>query len=171
MKKRWCVMISGTGSNLNALLNSGANIALVISSSSNAFGLLKARRYGIPTIVLSQPIVWGKVLEDLEHYRIDNIFLAGFMKIVPESFLKSFWGAIVNLHPSLLPKYPGLDSIQKAFQKNDELGCTVHHVIPVVDSGEIILQRHVQTFSTLEDSEFMVHISEQRLVTEAVKRC
>lgn len=171
MKKRWCVMISGTGSNLNALLNSGANIALVVSSTPNAFGLLKARRYGIPTLILSRPIDWGGLLEDLKRYRIDNIFLAGFMKIVPESFLKSFWGTIVNLHPSLLPKYPGLDSIQKAFQNNDELGCTVHHVIPAVDSGEIIFQRRVPTLSTLEGSEFMVHISEQRLVTEAVKRC
>lgn len=172
-QKRWAVFISGTGSNLGALLDlrSEVDIRLVISSSKKALGLLKARRSGVPTLVLDRPINWKQLLEKLNQYSINAIFLAGFMKVVPAEFIKNFSGLILNLHPSLLPEYPGLESIKRAYEDQANMGCTIHHVVPEVDAGPIIRQKKTSRYNSLEDSEFAVHIAEQSLVREVVLRC
>ncbi len=171
MKKKWAVFISGTGSNLNAMLDIRENIRLVVSSSSQALGILKSKRAGVPTLILPKPIDWNQLNQTLESFGINAIFLAGFMKIIPESFISDFKGTIINLHPSLLPDYPGLKSIEKAFQDQKPLGVSVHQVIPEVDAGEILVQRRTETLQSLESSEFLVHLSEQRLVREVIAKC
>lgn len=173
MKKNWAIFISGTGSNLGALLDlKGAqNIRLVVSSNAKAFGLLKAKRSGVPALVLSKPIDWSGVLKTLEQFNINAIFLAGFMKIVPTDFISRFKGPIFNVHPSLLPAYPGLNSIEKAFQDKKPLGVTIHHVAEMVDSGDVVVQRKSEAYDDLNISEFLVHLSEHRLVREVMSKC
>jgi phosphoribosylglycinamide formyltransferase-1 len=173
LKKRWAVFISGTGSNLGALLEQrgSVDLRLVVSSSSQAHGLLKAKRAGVPTLILSKPIDWQSLLVSLKEFNVNAIFLAGFMKIIPQSFIEDFKGFIVNLHPSLLPAYPGLQSIEKAFQDQKPLGVSVHAVIPEVDAGEILLQRRTEAHEDFKNTEFLVHVSEQRLVREVISKC
>lgn len=166
LRSNWAVMISGTGSNLAALLDleSVLNINLVISNKENAYGLSRARRRGIPTFIF-QNNDWDGLQKQLNQYLIDYIFLAGFMKICPENFVKNW--EIYNVHPSLLPAYPGLQSIERSFQDGAEMGATIHKVIPAVDEGPIILQKKSTVADTLSASEFQVHLNEHRLVRKA----
>src|SRR4051812_20001464 len=90
-------------------------IGLVVSSRQKAAGILKARRAGIPVHVLANPINWNDLNNVLRAHNITHIFLLGFMKIIPENFVSVWMGRILNIHPSLLPAYPGLDSIKKSF--------------------------------------------------------
>ena len=186
---RWCVLISGRGSNLAALLEKpNHEVRLVVSSDPAADGLAKARRAGVETIVLSRnldrSINWSQLQVELERRSIDAIFLLGFMRIVPASFLEKWEGRILNLHPSLLPKYPGLKSIERAIEAHDDCGATVHEVVSLVDAGTVLKSRtsFARTdFNELEKSpvsetaigtaiETLVHIDEQRLVKEIVER-
>lgn len=195
-RPRWAVMISGRGSNLAALLElrDEIDIRLVVSSSPKAFGLLRARRAGVPTMLaphLAAPnatfgarsgatsgakkIDWVKLDEMLRAQGVTHIFLAGFMKVVPGSFVELWRGRIVNLHPSLLPSYPGLDSISRALGEHADLGCTVHQVTEEVDAGEILVSRRClrgpETVGFAPElAEFLVHVDEQRLVKETLRR-
>ncbi|MES2854261.1 MAG: formyltransferase family protein, partial [Bdellovibrionota bacterium] len=136
-KPRWAVLISGRGSNLSSLLlNTDFDIRLVVSSSDSAEGLLKARRAGVPTRIAptkrtltgKTKLDFEKLSEELAQCGITHVLLAGFMKIVPASFVSRWNGKILNLHPSMLPLYPGLDSIQNAFAAGADMGVTVHEV-------------------------------------------
>lgn len=180
--KRWAVLISGRGSNLAALLElrEEIDIRLVVSSSAQAYGLLRARRTGVPTQLTpfvsgTKKIDWTELNRVLRAHGITHIFLAGFMKIVPESFVAEWRGRIVNLHPSLLPKYPGLKSIERAYEAGDSIGITVHEVNEEVDAGDVICQRRclnaaeVREYS-LREVEFFVHVDEQRTVKEVARR-
>ena len=159
------VFISGTGSNLKSLIKfsllkrSPIKINLVISNNTKAKGLnfaekykLKKKTYNFSNKKLSENLI----LKDLKKNKIKLICLAGFMKILSPLFIKKFKGIIVNIHPSLLPKYKGLDTHQRAIDNNDTLaGCTVHYVNEELDSGEIILQKslkisHGETASSLQ---------------------
>lgn len=194
-QRRWAVLISGRGSNLSALLDARdeVEIALVVSSSTAAIGLKRAERAGVRTQLTpfrigrsGQPIIdWLKLDEILRESGITNLFLAGFMKVIPASFVDRWEGKILNLHPSLLPKYPGLESIERAWRAGDDIGVTVHEVTSEIDAGKIILKRvtlaqsrHLNATSnkeyaldsSLESVELRVHIDEQRAVKEAIRR-
>lgn len=173
---RWAVLISGRGSNLSAVLDYPDEIpvAVVVSSKAGVDGLAKARRAGVPCVVLDRKIDWDGLTEMLRARAVTHICLAGFMRIVPASFVASWRGRIVNLHPSLLPAYPGLESIAAAFHADDDIGVTVHEVDEGVDTGRVILQRRClkkpkRLGYSLALAEFMVHVTEQRLLTRVVR--
>ena len=148
------VFISGRGTNLKSLIkfskkkNSPINIKLIISNTNKAKGLKYSKAYKIQKKVIdfkNKNIDEKKLLNLLFKKKIKFICLAGFMKILSKKFIKKFSGKIVNIHPSLLPKYKGLNTHQKALKNNDKYsGCTVHYVTDKVDSGKIILQKKVK---------------------------
>ena len=148
------VFISGRGTNLKSLIkfskkkNSPINIKLIISNNNKAKGLKYSKSYKIQKKVINfknKNIAEKKLLNLLSKKKIRFICLAGFMKILSKKIIKKFSGKIVNIHPSLLPKYKGLNTHQKALKNNDKYsGCTVHYVNDKVDSGKIILQKKVK---------------------------
>ena len=164
-RSRWAIFVSGRGSNLSALMECCFldAIGLVISSRPHAYGLKKAKRYGIPTKALASKIDWQDVLLSLKTHNISKIFLAGFMKILPAHFINEWQKPIINIHPSLLPQYPGLNSIERSFKDNSPMGCTLHKVIDKVDMGDIIFSSAIPQVSSLETAEFLIHIEEQKL--------
>ena len=153
-KIKTAVFISGTGSNLKNLIkfskikNSPISIDLIFSNTSKAKGLKFSNQFNIKRYVSSfknYKIAETKILNVLNKENIKFICLAGFMKILSKSFIKRFNGKIVNIHPSLLPKYKGLNTNIKAIQNKDKVaGCTVHFVTSKLDSGKIILQKEVK---------------------------
>ena len=150
------VFISGTGSNLANLIkhslkkDSKFQICLVISNKSKAKGLNYAKKYRINKKIISYRNIENaekNILSILKKNKIDLICLAGFMKILTNNFIKKFKGKILNIHPSLLPKYKGLNTHLRAINNNEKLtGCTVHYVSSKLDSGKIILQKEVRIF-------------------------
>ena len=148
------VFISGRGTNLKSLIkfskkkNSPINIKLIISNTNKAKGLKYSKVYKIQKKVVdfkNKNIAEKNLLSLLSKKKIRFVCLAGFMKILSKKFIKKFSGKIVNIHPSLLPKYKELNTHQKALKNNDKYsGCTVHYVTDKVDSGKIILQKKVK---------------------------
>jgi len=147
------VFISGTGSNLKSLIKfsklkkSPINIKMIISNHDKAKGLRYANIYKIKKKVFDFKNTSSekKVINELKKIDIRLICLAGFMKILSKSFIKNFKGKILNIHPSLLPKYRGLNTHQKAIENKDKYsGCTVHFVNSKLDSGKIINQKKVR---------------------------
>lgn len=171
----WAVFISGRGSNLQALLDEAADLDLrwVLSSKAKAPGLRRARRAGVPISVLSQPIDWTSLDLELRRRGISKIFLAGFMKLIPASFLQNWQGRILNIHPSLLPAYPGLRAWERAWQEGASMGVTVHVVEPEMDAGPRLLQAKIRgEMKTLTPSQvaLKVAVAEQALVPRGVSR-
>ena len=152
------VFISGNGSNLKNLIieslkkRSKYKIKLVISNNVDAKGLVYARKFKIKKKIinyLNKKNAEKTLLIELKKNKIDLICLAGFMKILSKNFIKKFVGKIINIHPSLLPKYKGLNSHQRAINdKQKYSGCTVHYVNSRLDSGKIILQKKVRIFKS-----------------------
>ena len=152
--RKTAVFISGTGSNLKNLIkfsftkNSPIQITQVISSNSKAKGLDFARKYKINYQIykFEKKIKdENKILVNLKKDKINLICLAGFMKILSRNFIMKFDGKILNIHPSLLPKYKGLNTHTRAINNNEKFsGCTVHYVNSKLDSGKIILQKKVK---------------------------
>lgn len=155
-KKNVAVLISGSGSNLQALIDAcnapdyPAQITLVLSNKPDAFGLTRAQNAGIATCVIAHKDFSSREAFDktmhaaLMAARIDIICLAGFMRVLSPWFVEKWQGKMINIHPSLLPKYKGLHTHQRALEAGDkEAGCTVHWVSADVDEGEIILQARV----------------------------
>jgi len=147
------VFISGTGSNLKSLIKfsklkkSPINIKMIISNHSKAKGLQYANIYKIKKKVFDFKNIFSekKVINELNKNDINLICLAGFMKILSKDFVKNFKGKILNIHPSLLPKYKGLNTHERAIKNKDKYsGCTVHFVSSRLDSGEIINQKKVR---------------------------
>jgi phosphoribosylglycinamide formyltransferase-1 len=146
------VFISGTGSNLAAVIEKqkeyNYQVNLVVSNKKNAIGLEFARQNKIPIYAFD----WDKKDSEIQHlqdvvkgHKCQLIVLAGFMKILPEPFLNAFTNKIINIHPSLLPKYPGLNTHQRVIDNNDKLhGVTVHYVNSQLDAGKIISQSTIQ---------------------------
>ena len=153
-KKKVAVFISGRGSNLKSLLryskkkNSPINIVLVISNNPNAEGLKYAAKFKIKNYKIGSKNKFNfenKSLKILEKNRIDIVCLAGFMKILSSKFIKKFSKPILNIHPSLLPKYKGLNTHERAIINQDKFsGATIHKVTRKLDSGKIILQKKVR---------------------------
>ena len=153
-KIKTSVFISGKGSNLKNLFKfslkkkSPIEIILVISNNSKAKGLIFAKRKNIKNKVfnfINKKEAENKVLKELKKEKIELICLAGFMKILSKNFIQKFKGKIINIHPSLLPKYKGLDTHLRAIKNKDKYsGCTVHLVNSKLDSGKIILQKKIK---------------------------
>ena len=153
-KIRTAVFISGAGSNLKNLIKfslkkvSPIEISLIVSNNIKAKGLKFAKLYKIKKKVYNydkKKISEKKILKDLRSNDIKLICLAGFMKILSKDFIRKFNGKILNIHPSLLPKYKGLNTHYRAIQNKEKYsGCTVHLVNSKLDSGKIILQKKVK---------------------------
>ena len=153
-KVRTAVFISGTGSNLKSLIKfskskkSPITVNFIISNNPKAKGLNYAKKFKIKKKVLNfhkKKLSENKLLSILKKNNIEMICLAGFMKILSKNFIKKFKGKILNIHPSLLPKYKGLNTHEKVLNNKDKYsGCTVHFVNSKLDSGKIILQKKVK---------------------------
>jgi len=151
---RTAIFISGKGSNLENLIkfskkkNSPISVNLIISNTSYAKGLKYSKKYNIQKKIINfknKKLAEKKVFKFLLKKNIKLICLAGFMKILSKNFIKKFKGKIINIHPSLLPKYKGLNTHKKAIENNDKFaGCSVHFVTAKIDSGKIIMQKKVK---------------------------
>ena len=151
---RTAVFISGTGSNLKSLIKfsklkkSPLSINIIISNNPRAKGLVYGRIYKIKKKIFNfkkKNLAEKKILEELDKNKISLICLAGFMKILSKNFIKRFEGKILNIHPSLLPKFKGLNTHERAIiNKEKYSGCTVHYVNSKLDSGKIIIQKRVK---------------------------
>ena len=176
------VFISGNGSNLKNLINyslkknSKFKISLVITNNRNAKGLEYAKKFRISKKVISYHITRNaekNILSQLKKNKIDLICLAGFMKILSTNFIKKFKGKIINIHPSLLPKYKGLNTHHRAINNKEMYsGCTVHYVNSRLDSGKIILQKKVKILKTDTDNKLAKRILKQEhlLYPKALKK-
>jgi phosphoribosylglycinamide formyltransferase-1 len=176
------VLISGAGSNLLALLKAAESPlypvrVLAVGSDRPAEGLAHAELYGIPTFVVERGRFdnaesWSRKLqENIQHFTPDVIVLAGFMKILPPSFIAAFDSRIVNTHPSLLPLYPGAHAVRDALLAGArESGCTIHIVDQGVDSGPIIAQRSVTIMPSDDESSLheRIKVVERELLVETV---
>ena len=152
-KKKICVFISGKGSNLQSLYKysllkkSNYKIYLVVSNKKKANGLTFSKNKKIKSIVINsnKEIFEKKIFQIIKKEKIDILCLAGFMKILSSNFITKLKIPIINIHPSLLPKYKGLNTHQRAIDNNEKFsGCTVHYVTEKLDSGKIISQKKVK---------------------------
>ena len=153
-KVKSAVFISGTGSNLKSLIKfskkkkSPISIDLIISNNPKAKGLKLGKINKIKRKVYNfkrKYKIENQILSDLKKHKVKMICLAGFMEILSKNFITKFKGKILNIHPSLLPKYKGLNTHQRALDNNEKYsGCTVHFVNSKLDSGKIILQKKVK---------------------------
>jgi phosphoribosylglycinamide formyltransferase-1 len=154
MKRRVAILISGRGSNMAALIQAAstadfpAEIAVVISNRADAGGLEKARACGVPTLTVESKAFGGdrrafeaSLQSALDQHRIDLICLGGFMRLFTAEFVRRWYGRMLNIHPSLLPSFPGLDPQGQALRAGVKIsGATVHFVIPETDAGPILMQ-------------------------------
>ena len=150
--KNLVILISGRGSNLEAILAARlpARIGAVISNNPGARGLVTARKRGIPAVVVDHRAHPDRAAFDaalaaaIALYRPDLVVLAGFMRILTDGFIARYRGRLLNIHPSLLPAFPGLDTHRRALEAGVRIhGCTVHFVTPAVDGGPIVVQAAV----------------------------
>jgi len=184
MKKRIAVLLSGRGSNFEALAESvsagripNAEIAIVISNKPDAAGLEKAKARKIParTIAskgLEREVYDRQVAAVLQEYKVDLICLAGYMRLLSPYFIAAFPQRILNIHPSLLPAFPGLESQKQALEHGVKFaGCTVHFVDENLDAGPIILQAVVPVLDSDDEHALSERIlkEEHRIYSEAVK--
>lgn len=151
------VLVSGRGSNLQAIIDASENgeirsrVEVVVSNNPDAFALKRAKDHGIPAIYVDPKSFRDRrsyeeeVIRHLRHYRIDLVCLAGYMLLLTPYFISQFRGRIMNIHPALLPSFPGLDAQRKALEYGVKItGCTVHFVDEGCDTGPIIVQRPVE---------------------------
>jgi phosphoribosylglycinamide formyltransferase-1 len=173
---RVVVLISGRGSNLTALLNDQQNyrIAHVISNNFKAKGLASARQHGVPNTCIKwddSKAAENILIELIQDSQADLIVLAGFMRILSDTVVQAFHNKIINIHPSLLPKYPGLNTHQKVLDNNDsEHGATVHLVDQHLDHGRILAQTQFSIGSE-SDAKILADqliIKEHKLLTTVV---
>jgi len=181
-KVKTAVFISGTGSNLKNLIkfsskkNSPISINLVISNNKNAKGLKYAKQQKIEKKTfnfIKKKESEKKIIRLLTKKKITFICLAGFMKILSNNFLKKFNGKAVNIHPSLLPKYKGLDTHKRVLKNNEKFsGCTVHYVTTKLDSGKIILQKKIKISKADKENTLRKKIlrEEHKLYPRAIKK-
>ena len=180
-KIKTAVFISGTGSNLKSLIKfsklnkSPITIKMIISNTSKSKGLQYAKIYKIKKKVFDfkNTLSEKKVIFELKKNNINLICLAGFMKILSKNFIENFKGKILNIHPSLLPKYKGLNTHERAINNKDKYsGCTVHFVNSRLDSGKIINQKKVKIsrFDTPKTLAKKILIQEHKLYPAAIMK-
>lgn len=183
-KIRIAVLISGSGSNLQALIDAATapdfpgEIALVISNKADAFGLTRARDAGIATEVIDHTQFSkredfdGELHVALLSHDIQFVCLAGFMRVLTSTFVKEWSGAMINIHPSLLPKHKGMRTHEAALKAGDKQhGCSVHWVTPGVDEGAVIAQSALDILpgDTAESLKERVHALEHALYPETLR--
>ena len=151
VKKKTCVFISGQGTNLNNLIqrsrdsNFPITIKLVVTNNKNSSGIIYAKKNSIPYFVVNTKLrnYENQILQILKKYKISFICLAGYMKIISKRLIGEFKKNIINIHPSLLPKFKGLDTFSRILKnKEKKTGCTVHFVNEKLDAGNIITQKY-----------------------------
>ncbi len=151
VKKNVCVFISGYGSNLRSLIHNSrnynfpVNIKLIICNNPNAKGILHAKKNSIPCLIINtkKRNYENIILKEIRKYKISLICLAGYMKIISKKFINDYKKKIINIHPSLLPKFKGLNTFERVLKNNEKkTGCTVHFVSEKLDGGKTILQKH-----------------------------
>ncbi len=175
--KRWALFLSGRGSTAQSALDvlPHLDFAMVVSSKADAPGLQKARRMGVSHQILTAKIDWPGLTQDLRRRRVTHLFLLGFMRLLPAEFVQAWQGRIFNVHPSLLPAFPGAHAIRESYQARAPMGVTVHEVITAMDAGPRKLQSSVP-ISSFEapgvPSEVVRRIAqtEQRLIRHWVDR-
>ncbi|MFZ3229193.1 MAG: formyltransferase family protein [Pseudobdellovibrio sp.] len=175
--KRYAVFISGNGSTLQSLLemHDQINIQLVVFNKKNKLGELKAKRFGKSAVYLSKEYTFEQLHVELIKNNINAIFLAGFMKLLPKEFVQVWNGRIFNIHPSLLPEFPGLNSLENNFHAKTSMGVTIHEVNEQMDQGRVFLQSkaidlEVVRKISLVDANTFVRRTEQHLLREFVIR-
>ena len=183
MSRKIGILISGRGSNLQAIIDAvasgrlDAEIAVVISNNPNAAGLDRARKAGIESLYLDHKAYESReqfdlaLVAELEKRDVAVVCLAGFMRLLSEEFVNAFPAAILNVHPSLLPAFPGLDAQRQAWEYGVKLsGATVHVVTPLLDNGPIILQGAVPVYAEDSADDLATRILEQehRIYPEAI---
>lgn len=179
------ILISGRGSNMVALVDAvksgeipGSEIAVVISDKPDAPGLEKARDRGVETVVIerrgrTREEHDAEIVAELRKKNVELVCLAGYMRLLSKDFIHAFENRIVNIHPSLLPAFPGLDAQRQAFDHGVKIsGCTVHFVNENLDAGPIILQRAVNVMDneTVETLSTRILEEEHKAYVEAVRR-
>ena len=153
------VLISGNGSNLQSIIDNAKSIDLkiccVFSNKMDAFGLKRAAKVGIPCVALDETLFDSKlgfdqeIMKVIDNYQAKVIILAGYMRILSADFISKYSGKILNIHPSLLPKFPGLNTHQRAIEASEKKhGASVHFVTEEVDGGPVIAQQSVNIDST-----------------------
>ena len=184
MPSRIVVLISGSGTNLQALIDAcnsadyPGEIVGVISNKADAYGLVRAQNSNIATHAISHKAFDSResydhaLIEKIDALKADVVVLAGFMRILTPAFVQHFSGKLLNIHPSLLPKYQGLNTHQRALDaKDQEHGVSVHFVTEELDGGPVILQAKVPVFDgdTADDLASRVHEQEHRIYPLVVK--
>jgi phosphoribosylglycinamide formyltransferase-1 len=181
--KRIGVLVSGRGSNLQALIDAarrgelGGEVAVVVSNVESALGLERARKAGIPAVFRDhrgkrREAFDAEIVEILQAHRVDLVCLAGFMRLLSPVFVRAFPGRILNIHPALLPAFPGLDAQRQAWEHGAKVsGATVHLVDEGLDSGPIVAQEAVPVLSrdTPETLAARILETEHRLYPRAVR--
>jgi len=178
MSKNIVVLISGNGSNLQAIIDGcesaqiDGKVVAVISNKPDVYGLERAKAHDIATNVLdhktfdSREAYDHQLRQEIDNYQPDLVILAGFMRILTPEFVNSYQGRMINIHPSLLPKYQGLNTHQRAIDAGDDVhGVSVHFVTPELDGGPVILQAKVPIFAedTVDELAARVHQQEHRI--------
>jgi phosphoribosylglycinamide formyltransferase-1 len=181
--KRLAVLLSGRGSNFEAIADRiakgllEAEIAVVVSNRPEARGLAIARERGIHSVVLpskglDREAYDRSLLEELRKYDVDLVCLAGYMRLLSAGFVREFAQRILNIHPSLLPAFPGLDAQHQALEYGVKLsGCTVHFVDEYLDAGPVLLQAAVPVYDddTVESLSARILKEEHRIYPEAIR--
>ncbi|QCP60445.1 phosphoribosylglycinamide formyltransferase [Pantoea sp. SO10] len=172
--KKLVVLISGNGSNLQSILDACASgringsVAAVFSNKASAFGLTRAREANVPSLALAasdfadREAFDRQLMQEIDAYAPDMVVLAGYMRILSSAFVAHYHDRLVNIHPSLLPKYPGLHTHRQALENGDEEhGTSVHFVTDELDGGPIILQARVLVFAGDSEDEISARVQHQ----------
>lgn len=182
-KKNIAVLISGSGTNLQSIIDHikanklKCNLAAVISNKENAYGLVRAKKANIPAYFIDHRELKRKehekkIVKILEKYKVDLVVLAGYMRILTPYFVKKYKGRLINIHPALLPSFPGTDGYGDTWKYGCKVGgCTVHFVDEGVDTGPIILQKTnpIKETDTLESFKKRGLKIEHQALPEAIK--
>ena len=179
--KNVAVLVSGNGSNLQALIDSNinsANISVVISNKPEAYAVQRAKNHGISFEIIdhkeygSRQEFEKRMIETLETHNIELVVLAGFMRVLTPYFVNHYKNRIINIHPALLPSFPGVNSPKQALDYGVKItGCTVHFVDDGVDTGPIILQSavYIENEDNEETLSAKIHSEEHRILPESVR--
>lgn len=174
VKKNTCIFISGQGTNLKNLIsrsrdpNFPINIKLIVTNNKDAYGIIYAKKNSIPYFIINTNLrnYENILLQTLIKNKISFICLAGYMKIISDNFIKKFRKKIINIHPSLLPKFKGLHTFERILKnKEKKTGCTVHYVTKNLDGGNIIVQRGF--YIDPKDNKHTLKIKTQKLEYKA----
>jgi phosphoribosylglycinamide formyltransferase 1 len=178
--KRIVILISGRGSNMEAILDAHlpAHIAAVISNEPDAKGLATAKNHGVSTAVVAHRNYADRAAFDaalateIDRHHPDLVVLAGFMRVLTEGFVKRYSGRMLNIHPSLLPAFPGLHTHRRALEAGVRLhGCSVHFVTPNLDSGPIVIQAAVPVSPDDDEDTLAARVlaEEHRIYPQAIR--